>query len=112
MLFYVATVVDKMVQKRETAVPEAFDKNTDSLGRRILMDRCPRQNSKKALKALEDVDALVFRLPPAPLILILSRKVDYFVIIQIYKKLIYKYSYKITINDIHCGSFQIMIHRK
>ena len=110
MLFYVATVVDKMVQKRETAVPEAFDKNTDSLGRRILMDRCPRQNSKKALKALEDVDALVFRLPPAPLILIYL--VDYFVIIQIYKKLIYKYSYKITINDIHCGSFQKMMHRK
>ena len=56
---------------------EAFDKNTNSLGRRILMDHCPRQSSKKALKALEDVDALVFRLPPAPLILILGRKVDY-----------------------------------
>lgn len=111
MLFYVATVVDKMVQKRETAVPETFDKNTDSLGRRILMDRCPRQNSKKALKALDDIDALVFRLPPAPLILILGRKFDYFVIIQIYKKLIYKYSYKITINYIHCGTPKMKISK-
>ena len=74
---------------KKRAVSEAFDKNTNSLGRRILMDHCPRQSSKKALKALEDVDALVFRLPPASLILILGRKVDYFVIIQIYKKLIY-----------------------
>ena len=92
MLFYVATIkghwqLIKWSKKR--AVSEAFDKNTNSLGRRILMDHCPRQSSKKALKALEDVDALVFRLPPAPLILILGRKVDHFVIIQIYKKLIY-----------------------
>ena len=28
------------------------------------MDGCPRQNSKKALKALEDVGALVFKIPP------------------------------------------------
>ena len=28
------------------------------------MDGCPRQNSKKALKALEDVGALVFKISP------------------------------------------------
>ena len=28
------------------------------------MDGCPRQNSKKALKALKDVGALVFKIPP------------------------------------------------
>ena len=28
------------------------------------MDGCPCQNSKKALKALKDVSALVFKIPP------------------------------------------------
>ena len=29
------------------------------------MDGCPRQNSKKTLKALEDNGALVFKIPPS-----------------------------------------------
>ena len=45
-------------------MPEAFDKSIDSFGRKVLIDGCPRQNSKKALKALEDVGALVFKIPP------------------------------------------------
>ena len=53
-----------MVQIIETAMPQAFDKNIDSFGRRVLMDGCPLQNSKMALKALEDVGALVFKIPP------------------------------------------------
>ena len=59
-----APTSDKMVQIIETAMPEAFDKSTDSFGQRVLIDACSRQNSKKALKALEDVGALVFKIPP------------------------------------------------
>ena len=62
--FKKALTADKMVQIIETAMPEAFDKSIDSFGRRVLMDGCPRQNSKKVLKALEDVGALVFKIPP------------------------------------------------
>ena len=43
-----ALTADKMVQIIEPAMPEAFDKSVDSFGRRVLMDGCPRQNSKKA----------------------------------------------------------------
>ena len=53
-----------MVQIIETAMPQAFDKNIDSSGWRVLMEGFRRQNSKKALKALEDVGALVFKMPP------------------------------------------------
>ena len=53
-----------MVQIIETAMPEAFDKSIDSFDGRILMDGWPRQNSKKTLKALEDIGALVFKIPP------------------------------------------------
>ena len=59
-----APTADKMVQIIETAMPEAFDKSIDSFGQRVLIDGCSRQNSKKALKALEDVGALVFEIPP------------------------------------------------
>ena len=48
----------------ETAIPENFDKSTDSVGQRILMDGCPNQNSKKALKAPWDFIALVFKILP------------------------------------------------
>ena len=44
-------------------MPEAFDKSIDSFCRRILMDGWPRQNSKKTSKALEDIGALVFKIP-------------------------------------------------
>ena len=59
-----ALTTDKMVQIIETAVSESFDKSFDSLGQRVLMDGCPLQISKKALNALENVDALVFKIPP------------------------------------------------
>ena len=59
-----ALTADKMVQIIETAMPEDFDKNTDSFGRRVLMNGCPLQNFKMASKALEDVGALVFKIPP------------------------------------------------
>ena len=59
-----ALTADKMVQIIETALPEAFDESVDSFGRRVLADGCPRQNSKEALKTLEDVGALVFKITP------------------------------------------------
>ena len=48
----------------ETAIPENFDKSTDSVGQRILMDGCPNKNSKTALKAPWDFIALVFKILP------------------------------------------------
>ena len=53
-----------MVQITATVMLEASNKSIYSFGRRVLMDICPLQNSKKALKTLEDIGALVFKRPP------------------------------------------------
>ena len=53
-----------MVQIIETAMSEAFDKSIDSFGRRVLMNGCSRQNSKRALKVLKRVGAVVLKMPP------------------------------------------------
>ena len=54
---------DKMVQIIKAAMAEAFNKSIDSLDRKFLMDGCPRQNFKEALKTVEDVGTLVFKVP-------------------------------------------------
>ena len=42
---------------------EDFGKSTDSLGQRVSMNGCPCQNSKKTLNVLENVGALLFKIP-------------------------------------------------
>ncbi|XP_066926371.1 uncharacterized protein, partial [Clytia hemisphaerica] len=42
----------------------AFQKSSNPITRRFLMDNCPRQKSKKAMQAYERVKALVFCIPP------------------------------------------------
>lgn len=44
--------------------PKAFKKSSSPKARRFLMDGCPRQNSKVAVRAIEKVNALVFKIPP------------------------------------------------
>ena len=43
---------------------KAFRKSANPKGKLFLMDGCPRQNSKVALRAIEKVGAKVFRIPP------------------------------------------------
>ena len=61
-----------MVQIIETAMPETFDKNIDSSGRRVLMDGFRRQNSKKALKLWKMLVHLYLKYHHVCWILILS----------------------------------------
>ena len=42
---------------------DAFKNSVNSLCKRILMDGCPRQNSKVAVKAIEDIGGMIFRIP-------------------------------------------------
>lgn len=44
--------------------PKAFKKSSSPRARRFLMDGCPRQNSKVAVRAIEKVNAVVFKIPP------------------------------------------------
>jgi len=55
---------EKMANIIKQKFKNAFEKSVNSNTRRLLMDGCPRQNSKVALKALEDCGAMVFRIPP------------------------------------------------
>ena len=55
---------EKMVEIVETAFPLAFQKSNSPRSKRVLMDRCPRQNSAKAFKAYDRIDAKIFRIPP------------------------------------------------
>lgn len=59
-----AITADKMVSIIKNSMPAAFDNSIDLIGRRVLMDGCPRQNAKRCLKAFEDIGALVFKIPP------------------------------------------------
>ena len=44
--------------------PAALDASINPVARRLLMDGCPRQNSKVALDAIKDVNAIVMSIPP------------------------------------------------
>lgn len=54
----------KMEDIIKNAMPDALEKSIDPNGRRILQDGCPRQNCKKAKKAFEEIEALIFKIPP------------------------------------------------
>ena len=42
---------------------EAFTLSSDSVCKQFLMDGCPRQNSKKARRAIEEVGGIIFKIP-------------------------------------------------
>ena len=44
--------------------PSAFDKSINPIARRIIMDGCPRQNSKAGLNAIASVNGIVMAIPP------------------------------------------------
>jgi len=48
----------------KTSFPEAFRQSSNPTGKRFLMDGCPRQNAKMAMRAIDDVHGLVFKIPP------------------------------------------------
>jgi len=54
---------DKMVNIINNSFPNAFEKSCNPIAKRILQDGCPRQNSRKALKALENIGGIVFKIP-------------------------------------------------
>jgi len=54
---------DKMVDIVKRTLPEAFERSINPQAKRLLMDGCPRQNCKKALKAIDDVHGKVFKIP-------------------------------------------------
>ena len=43
--------------------PQAFQRSIDPRGKRFLMDGCPRQNCKKAMDAIDEVNAKLFSIP-------------------------------------------------
>ena len=43
--------------------PDAFERSSNPRAKRLLMDGCPRQNSKVALKAIHGVQGIVFGIP-------------------------------------------------
>lgn len=47
----------------ETAFPLALESSINPVARRILMDGCPRQNSKAGLEAIRNVSAIVMSIP-------------------------------------------------
>jgi len=55
---------DKMAEIVENKLPGALERSVDPVGRRILQDGCPRQNCKKARKAFQNIEALIFKIPP------------------------------------------------
>ena len=44
--------------------PQAFEESANQKDKRLLMDGCPRQNSKVAVKAIEQVGGVIFSIPP------------------------------------------------
>ena len=54
---------EKFAQIVQSALPVALDKSINPLERRILMDGCPRQNSKVAKKAMQNINAIVMAIP-------------------------------------------------
>ena len=53
----------KFEQIVKSALPLALDKRINLVERRILMDECPRQNSKVAKKTMESINAIVMATP-------------------------------------------------
>jgi hypothetical protein len=48
----------------KSSFPKAFKKSSNPKAKRFLMDGCPRQNSKMAMRAIERVGGVVFKIPP------------------------------------------------
>ena len=59
---------EKMATIVDNHFDGAFQASSNPTTRRFLMDNCPRQKSKKALDAYKRVNAMVFCIPPVPLI--------------------------------------------
>ena len=53
----------KFKQIVKSAIPLALDKRINPVERRMLMDECPRQNSKVAKKTMENINAIVMATP-------------------------------------------------
>lgn len=52
-----------MVRIIRNKFPQAFENNSDSSGKWVLTDDCPRQSFKQVLKAYNEVIALPFKIP-------------------------------------------------
>ena len=48
----------------KTKFPEALARSSAPAARRILQDGCPRQNSRLAKNAFDEINALLFKIPP------------------------------------------------
>ena len=59
-----AITAQKMADLVDQHFERAFEKSADPRGRRFLMDNCPEQNSRTALRAHDRVSAKVFLIPP------------------------------------------------
>lgn len=55
---------DKMAKIVRNHFDAAFKKSINPVSRRFLMDNCPRQKSKKAMRAYEKVKSIVLCIPP------------------------------------------------
>ena len=53
----------KMADIALNNMPQALELSINPKGKRILMDGCPRQNSKTALKAISDIGGKIFSIP-------------------------------------------------
>ena len=61
---YVGTITgEKVAEIVNNCFPEALAKSIDPKGKRILQDGCPRQNSKKAITAMDNVHAKILKIP-------------------------------------------------
>ena len=54
---------EKMANIVEEHFPNAFANSIDPVGKRVLMDNCPRQNCRATMRAYEKVNARVFTIP-------------------------------------------------
>ncbi len=61
---YDGTITGPKFAEIVKSFPKAFNKSSNPKARRFLMDGCPRQNSKVAMRAIDKVNALVLKIPP------------------------------------------------
>jgi transposase len=61
---YEGTITGPKFAEIVKSFPKAFNKSSNPKARRFLMDGCPRQNSKVAMRAIDKVNALVLKIPP------------------------------------------------
>ena len=54
---------DRFAEIVKTAIPEALEKSINPQIRRILMDGCPRQNSKVAKDAIASIGGMIMSIP-------------------------------------------------